>query len=428
MKLPKITNMTALVSPRMATWASAVAIFGAGALAASPPVSAATSTADLTTQTATTVAQSLGGAGVTISNVSYIGDPRAAGTFTGAAGSVGFAAGVILSTGNIADSVGPNTAEDVTTNLGEPANWGLPGDADLSTLSGFTTYDATILKFDFVPDSDRVSFRYVFGSEEYNEYVTSATVPSPYNDVFAFFINGVNCATVPGPTGPLPVSINTVNNGNPFGTTPNSNPALYRNNSRTDPGPATIDSEMDGLTVPLTCSATVKPHEINTLRLAIADAADPLYDSVVFIEKGSLSTVEPGAAPDLSVKKELKPGQPTPKAGGNLYYLVRVKNVGTKATPATPANVTLLDTPPAGTSITSWSILTGNGRCSLDGNGRLSCDLGAGMAPGAETVVEVVIRTPKAGTLTNTAEVDPFNRITEIDETNNRTTLATVIP
>lgn len=416
LKLPKITIRTALASPRMATWASAVAILGAGALLASSPASAATSTADLTTQTATAVAQSLGGPGVTISNVSYVGAPQAAGTFTGGASSVGFAAGVILSSGNIADSVGPNTVDDVTS------DFGLPGDADLTALSTFPTNDAAALKFDFVPDGDKVFFRYVFGSDEYNEFVNSR-----FNDVFAFFINDVNCATVPGSGGPLPVSVNTVNNGNPFGSAPNSNPGLYRNNA-VNPGPPTIDSEMDGLTVVLTCTAPVKAHQTNTLRLAIADASDGLYDSVVFIEKGSLSTQDPGVNPDLTVKKELKPGQPTPKAGGNLYYLVRVKNVGTKATPATPANVTLLDTPPAGTSITSWSILTGNGRCSLDGNGRLSCDLGAGMAPGAETVVEVVIRTPKAGTLTNTAEVDPFNRITELDETNNKTTLVTVIP
>ena len=59
-----------------------------------------------------------------------------------------------------------------------------------------------------------VTFRYAFGSEEYNEFVYLG-----FNDVFGFFVNGENCATVPDPTDPeatVPVSIDTVNGGNPF--------------------------------------------------------------------------------------------------------------------------------------------------------------------------------------------------------------------
>ncbi len=135
-----------------------------------------------------------------------------------------------------------------------------------------------------------------------------------------------------------------------------------------------------------------------------------------------------GNTPDLTVKKELKPGQPRPSAGGRLYYLVHVKNEGKFATPAPPNNVTLIDTPPAGTSIVSWSLIQGAGSCSVDGAGRLVCDLGAKFAAGAEAIVEVVIRTPKSGSLTNTAEVDPFKRIAEGNEANNVATLVTVIP
>lgn len=379
--------------------------------------SAATVTVDMGSQTATQVAKSLVGSGVTISNVTFKGDQLAGGTFSGALATVGFNEGVILSTGNIADSVGPNEGDSTTT------QFLTPGDADLTTLSGFPTLDATVLEFDFVPDGDKIFFRYVFGSEEYNEYVNTE-----FNDSFGFFINGTNCATVAtGGGGTLPVSVNTINNGNPFGVGPVANPSLYRNNDVNDPA-ATIDSEMDGLTVVLTCTASVNPNVQNHMKLAIADASDDRLDSVVFIEKGSLSTKPPATGPDLSVKKELKPGQPAPSRGGRLFYLVRVQNIGAKATPPAPAVVTLLDTPPAGTTITSWGVISGSGRCSLDGLGRLSCDLGGNLAPGAEVVVEVVIRTPQSGQLTNTAEVDPFNRIAEGDESNNKATLLTVIP
>jgi uncharacterized repeat protein (TIGR01451 family) len=132
--------------------------------------------------------------------------------------------------------------------------------------------------------------------------------------------------------------------------------------------------------------------------------------------------------PDLTVTKELKPGQPPLRPGGRLYYLVRVKNIGPQATPPPPNIVTLVDTPPAGTNVVAWSLIKGSGKCQLDGAGRLVCDLGGGLAPGAEVVVEVVITTPRAGTLTNRVEVDPFRRIAELDETNNTFSLATVIP
>ena len=58
-----------------------------------------------------------------------------------------------------------------------------PGDADLSTLSGFPTYEASILEFDFVPANPATStllFSYVFSSDEYNEWVTT-----PHDDVVA---------------------------------------------------------------------------------------------------------------------------------------------------------------------------------------------------------------------------------------------------
>ncbi|MGI6777888.1 MAG: choice-of-anchor L domain-containing protein [Acetivibrionales bacterium] len=44
-----------------------------------------------------------------------------------------------------------------------------------------------------------------------------------------------------------------------------------------------------GLTKVLTVEARVNPNEINHIKLAIADALDSAYDSVVFIKAGSFS-------------------------------------------------------------------------------------------------------------------------------------------
>ncbi|MEE4376846.1 MAG: choice-of-anchor L domain-containing protein [Candidatus Competibacteraceae bacterium] len=226
------------------------------------PLSAALVPADLV--------RLLVGPGVTFTNVVYTGDLLAAGTFTGGKDIVGFERGIILGTGKVEDVVGPNTLDRTNTNLEEP------GDADLAALAGFNTKDAAVLQFDFIPTEPTLSIQYVFSSEEYNEFVGD-----PFNDVFAFFVNGSNCATIGG----SPVSINTVNNGNPFGSGgPNSD--SFINNVISDGG--SINTEMDGLTVVLTCSASVNPGVANTLKLAIADGSDALVDAAVFIDTGIL--------------------------------------------------------------------------------------------------------------------------------------------
>jgi hypothetical protein len=148
----------------------------------------------------------------------------------------------------------------------------MPGDPDLDSLSGRTTHDASILEFDFVPQSDSIVFRYVFASEEYNEYVGSQ-----YNDTFGFLINGKNCAVVKrADGGEDPVSINTINNG--------SHSDLYVDNTG-----GALNTEMDGLTTVLSCNASVTPNATNHAKLAIADATDFVLDSVVFIEAASFT-------------------------------------------------------------------------------------------------------------------------------------------
>ncbi len=249
----------------------------------------------VTPSTADVAAQTLGGPGVTVTNVTYTGAAGGIGTFSGM-GAAGFDSGVILSSGDVVNAVGPNQTSGQTT------AFGTAGDAQLDALVGGSssansTFDAAVLEFDFVPTSNVVSFKYVFASEEYSEFVGAGV-----DDVFAFFVNNTNCATVGGQR----VSVDTINNGNPGNPsfTP-SHPELYRDNpTPANPGvdPASpIDVQYDGLTTVLNCQATVTPGQTSHMKLAIADTGDQVLDSTVFLQADSFQSNEPPVCPASSV-------------------------------------------------------------------------------------------------------------------------------
>jgi hypothetical protein len=239
---------------------------------------------DSTTGTvdAAALAAVLVGSGVTISNARYTGAKSSAGTFTSDSQTVGITSGILLSTGIAKGVIGPNTISYYGTDMNGA------GDAQMTALVGSPTFDATTLEFDFVPDSAKIYItKYVFASDEYNEFVGTQ-----FDDGIAIFVNNVNCALVDG----QPVSINSINDGYNDGTdvTPPSHPWLFRSNL--DPGgnPSNaINTEMDGLTTVLTCAASVNKGVTNHIKIAIADANDGLFDSNLFIGGGSLTTTPP---------------------------------------------------------------------------------------------------------------------------------------
>jgi hypothetical protein len=243
-------------------------------------------TTDMNSLTPLQVVQALLGQGVSASNIVLNGAAVSAGTFQSGLSIVGIDNGIVLSSGDIGSIIGPNASDDTSTdNL-------TSGDAQLDLLTTSPTYDACTLEFDFTcTGAGQISFQYVFSSEEYNEFVNSQ-----YNDVFAFFLNGVNIATLPGGTS---VAINNVHCGNPYGSN-GSNCGLYLNNSCADlpigsfPCSGPFDTEMDGLTVVLTATGTLLPGN-NHIKLAIADAGDSVYDSNVFIRGQSFSCGGGGA-------------------------------------------------------------------------------------------------------------------------------------
>lgn len=242
---------------------------------------------DFTTQnleeglTPTLLAEGLVGDGVVVSNVTYVGADISAGGFSGGDGRVGFDSGIVLSSGRLEDLPGPNTIGSSGFPLSQE------GDADLDVIASAEgtpaqTFDASVLEFDFVPDDSPVRFDYVFGSEEYLEFVDGG-----FNDVFGFFVGDVNCALVG--TGD-PVTIDTINNED-------------NADSFVDNTDAHVDIQLDGLTTVLQCVAPVTPGEVNHMKLAIADTGDTAYDSAVFLRAGSLTTSEETPVGDPGVSR-----------------------------------------------------------------------------------------------------------------------------
>jgi hypothetical protein len=220
------------------------------------------------------------GPGVTYSNVSFTGiqggtSTASAGIFSAGQTIFGFDDGVVLSSGTAVNSLGPNNFYNTTTMNG------LGSDPDLAAVFGGPLYDACVLEFDFVPNANQMYVQYVFGSEEYNEYVNDLFI-----DCFAFFLDGTNIAFVPGTA--TPVSINSVNLG--------VNSASYRNNelgTGTGHIPGPYDIECDGFTIPFTATATLTPNVPHHIKLVIADKYDDQWDSWVFLNGASFSTTNP---------------------------------------------------------------------------------------------------------------------------------------
>lgn len=236
------------------------------------------------TNNANLLRDTLLGPGVTpVGNATLVGSATSAATFTGGSSSIGIEAGIVLTTGDAAEAGGPNKFDGTT---GTASN---AGDADLDATFNVVTEDTTYLQFDFLTDSGNLFFNFVFASEEYNEFANSS-----FNDVFAFYVDGQNIAFVPGTT--TPISINTINGGNPLGTSP-QNPQYYKNNDLDDNGQFLTAVEYDGFTTVFTATKLGLGPGLHTIKLAISDVADSALDTAVFLELGSFSDAPGGSAP-----------------------------------------------------------------------------------------------------------------------------------
>lgn len=216
----------------------------------------------------------LGTGATPVGNAVLVSGFDSAGTFANG-NVIGMDSGIILSTGSVFDAEGPN-ASDGSTGFAS----GLT-DTQLNNTFGVFTEDTTSLTFQFLWGGGNLNFDFVFASEEYNEFANST-----FNDVFAFYLSGgalaaaENLAVIPGTS--TPVSINTINGGDPLGTGA-VNPGLYNNNDPSDGGPSLATFGYDGYTEVLTASRAALPAGVYTIKLAISDVGDSSLDSAVFL-------------------------------------------------------------------------------------------------------------------------------------------------
>ncbi len=234
------------------------------------------------------------GDGVEVTSVTFSGTANAVGYFGNGKNDIGIDKGLIMSTGNANSAGSPNNSTGTSGATSGPST-----DPDLEVLTGGAgLFDLAKYEIKFIPTSDTLRFKYVFASEEYPEYTCS-----PFNDVFGFFISGpgingpftnnaINIALVPDPADPtgltftnVPVTISNVQNGNPI------NPACIPKfpqyyNDKT--GSATIT--YDGVLDVFIAQVVVMPCQEYTIKLAISDKSDGVFDSAVFLEAKSFGT------------------------------------------------------------------------------------------------------------------------------------------
>jgi gliding motility-associated-like protein len=205
--------------------------------------------------------------------------------------------GVILSTGNVTNAVGPNATE---LNDGN-ASW--PGDSSLeSTLaqSGITmnSTNATVLEFDFTPISPTFSFEFLFASEEYGNFQCQ------FSDAFAFLLTNVNTgvttnlAIVPNTT--LPISVVTIRDYLYNSSCPSAN-AEYFGSYNGDSAAAGSATNFNGQTKLLNAFATLIPNTPYHIKLVIADRSDSGSDSAIFIASDTFNIGQDVLGQDLTV-------------------------------------------------------------------------------------------------------------------------------
>lgn len=252
----------------------------------------------------------LAGTGVTVRSATFEGLDVQAGTFSDLAfDALAPSTGVVLSTGSVVDAdpqseadvdftsssvLGPNTKLTTTGDLGGA------GSSALEALDGATTYDAAVLTLDVVPEGDELSLEYVFGSEEY-----AGWSEQDYGDAFAVTVGGEPCSVVPGTDDRVGTA--TVNAA--------TNAELYvANHEGDDPTAGGYDTELNGFTTALACTAAVTPGEPVEVVVAVADTRDGQLDSAVLLAADSL--VSP-AAPDGEPSPTTPTDTPSPTPSRN---------------------------------------------------------------------------------------------------------------
>ncbi len=315
-------------------------------------------------------------------------------------------------------TLGPNTAGGITFNHGVTF-----ADSDLTSIASNATRDTMILEFDVIPQENFLKIAFVFSSDEYPEYVCTI-----FNDAFGFFITGdfgsgssttQNIAVIPGTS--VPMAVNTVNNGSvgsqqtPSNSAPCdlSNSAFFVDNGDGSTPNANQNLQLDGFTIPLLTQVSVVPGNSYHVKLAIADAGDPQWDSAVFVN--FLTSTPFSADADLSLSKQVD--NLTPAAGTNVTFTLTVDNAGPDAAP----NVEVTDLLPSGFTYVSDSSGGVAGGPFVDYNPTTGVwTLPSSVASGGSASLQITATINLTGDFTNIAEITAAQATDPDSEPNNR--------
>lgn len=235
------------------------------------------------------------GSGVTISNAKFNGSSAVItstqlGSFQATGNALlqmGIDSGMILTSGKADTAVGPNSE------CGSGLDVDGPGDPDLTIMAGVSTFDKCVLEFDFIPLSDTLRFKYVFGSEELFIWCYQ------YNDPFGFFLSGPgingtfsnyskDIALMPGSNNYVTINNICSDQSSVWCNAPLvCGPDTLCNNSPVNSG---LYYQYNAMTYVFTAWHVVQPCLTYHIKIAIADAKDHIWDSGVFLKKGSFSS------------------------------------------------------------------------------------------------------------------------------------------
>ncbi|MEM6396274.1 MAG: choice-of-anchor L domain-containing protein [Bacteroidota bacterium] len=239
------------------------------------------------------IVSALTGPQTQVTNVEINCPEGAYATFNAENTNLGMDRGVLLTSGGVEIAANVNTQGGASV-ANEPGQFDLndpdTGDPDLDSLTILTggnpiienSLDACILELDVFANTNEITFEYIFGSEEYTEFVDDI-----YNDIFAFLIRGPGIDGEPSLNNQLNIAvlpngdvaqINSINQ--------EVNWEYFRNNV----GQLNAAVEYDGLTSgflgeskTLIARSPVNPCKTYRLKLAISDRGDESFDSGVFI-------------------------------------------------------------------------------------------------------------------------------------------------
>lgn len=205
--------------------------------------------------------------------------------------------GVVLSTGNVLNTVGPN----LSILSDGSSSW--TGDSDLqSVMSDFgenvNFVNATVLEFNFFPLSSYFDFNFLFASEEYGAYQCA------FSDAIVFLLTDLNTgitknlAVVPGTT--IPISVTSIRN-NIFNSDCTSSNPEYFGVFNGGINAATSATNFNGQTIEMRASSVLVPNTPYRLKIVVADRGDSLFDSAIFLESNSFNIGQNFLGPDLTI-------------------------------------------------------------------------------------------------------------------------------